>query len=221
MSDEKDFRAPAQQKRCCVAIIPCKTTSSRVPDKNFLEVGGRQMLIHVLSNAMCCKHVDRVVISTEDIDALLKKAPLLSSSAFDRVIVVERPAVVSGPEVDLHTVTLSALRSVAGGDYLEGDPTHVVIMQPNVPTLRPETVDAVVAAVTEGPYNVARHFDHMGRETGGCDAYKIGAFVVLELMDSYNFCVVSNDIEVNVPEDLVFVQDTFEKRRVAADGPKK
>ena len=199
--------------RCCVAVIPAKMVSQRLNEKNFIKVNGTPMTIWTLWKAIQCPYIDHVVLSTDDVDAFLDKLPELDRSAFTDAILVARGPDVLHPEVALYWVIRDALKMATTGGYFEGNPTHVVLMQPNVPTIPQEVIDRLVKAVVEGKYNVARHYDLEGAETGGCCAYKIQALMEVPIMDADNFAVWTDDPEVHTIEDLNIVDKIFFQRQ--------
>ena len=201
------------KKRCCIAIIPCKITSRRLPHKNFIEVNGTPMTIWTLWKALHCPYIDHVAISTDNIDMVIDKLPQLDNSAFSRAMLVSRGEYVRHPDVALYLVIRDAIKMLTTGMYVQDNPTHVVLMQPNVPTLPQYAIDQVVEAVVEGKYNVARHYNLEGAETGGCCAYKAHALMEVAIMDSDNFAVLSADPEVHTLEDLSIVDRIFFQRQ--------
>ena len=206
----------------CVCVIPCKISSNRLGEKNFLEVDGYPMMMWALMKAMCCPQIDLVCISTDNTELLQEKVPNIGASMFDDVILLQREAVNMHPETPIFNLVVAALTTLAAKDALKRPPTHVVMMQPNVPTIPQEVINELVAAVVTGPYNVSRHFsvnlDCFDKEwvsgvmTGGCDAYKISALTSPVHMDSYNYAVITADLEVHTQVDLDKVNTIIEER---------
>ncbi len=201
------------KKRCCIAIIPAKTHSRRLSHKNFLEVNGTPMTVWTLWKALHCPHIDHVAISTDNVDVVLDKLPQLARPVFSRGMLVARGKDVRHPDVALYWVIRDALKMLTTGGYVLDNPTHVVLMQPNVPTLPQEAIDRVVGAVVEEKYNVARHYNLEGAETGGCCAYKAHAFMEVAIMDANNYAVWTDDPEVHDIEDLSLVERIFFQRQ--------
>jgi len=209
-------------KPYCVAVIPCKCGSTRLPDKNFLEVLGFPMVVWSVMKAICCPHINQVVISTDNTELFLEKAPNLQAKMFDDVACLQRGTAFMHPDTPIYSLIGEALQGLAANEHLERPPTHVVMLQPNVPSLPQILVNDLVKAVVEGPYNVARHYSVAlecfdkewvsGKMTGGCDAYKIAALVDPTHMDSYNYSIISADLEIHTEEDLKMVEDLLEQR---------
>lgn len=55
-------------RRRCVAIIPARGGSKRLPGKNVMDFGGRPMLAWSVEAALQSAAFDRVIVSTEDSD---------------------------------------------------------------------------------------------------------------------------------------------------------
>ncbi|HWW73993.1 MAG TPA: NTP transferase domain-containing protein, partial [Pyrinomonadaceae bacterium] len=49
-----------------VAIIPARYSSSRLPGKPLLEIGGRPMVVRVVERALEARCVSRAVVATDD-----------------------------------------------------------------------------------------------------------------------------------------------------------
>jgi N-acylneuraminate cytidylyltransferase len=49
----------------CVALIPARSGSKRVPGKNIRELAGRPLLAHAVAAALGCDFFSRVVVSTD------------------------------------------------------------------------------------------------------------------------------------------------------------
>jgi hypothetical protein len=212
------------QRTLTVCVIPCKVDSRRLEHKNFLEVDGGKMITHVMLKALNCPNIDLVAVSTDDVDAFLEQCPEVNSSVFEEVFIFPRGEEFRHPDTSIFMLILEALQTLEANNALEGPPTHVVMMQPNVPTIPQEAIDALVAAVVTGPHNVARHFcvspfsvlveDQVaGAMTGGCDAYKIGALNSPVNMDSYNFAVMTGDPEIHDAAELEVAERIMQERK--------
>jgi N-acylneuraminate cytidylyltransferase len=222
MRDVEELRADVMRpKRLCVAIIPCKMTSKRLPRKNLRLVAGIPMVLHALMKAKSCPFIDMVVVSTDNVEELQKELPQLKSSLFEDVYLVQRSGALCQPETPIYLIVQDALQILARARVIDRSITHLVMLQPNVPTLPHEAVDLLVEAVVVKNYNVARHFNTSGAMTGGCDAYKFPAFQSAQLMDTYNFGFMSPDLEIHTEEDLVMAEQVFKMREVEANdhGP--
>jgi len=218
----KDLQRRAKESYC-VAVIPCKCGSRRLPDKNFLDVDGFPMVMWTVMKAMCCPNIDLVCISTDNTELFIEKVPNLSARMFDQVALLQRGPEFMHPDTPVYNLIMEAIQGLGYNKVLKRPPTHVVMMQPNVPTVPQEVINDLVRAVVEGESNVARHFsvtlDCFDKEwvsgvmTGGCDAYKIAALTNPVAMDSYNYCIISADLEVHTAEDLKMVEELLEERK--------
>lgn len=206
-----------------VCVIPCKISSTRLPNKNFLPVDDYPMMMWAVMKAMCCPQIDLICISTDNAELLKEKVPSLSAKMFDDIAMLQRGSEFLHPDTPIYNLITEAIQALAFNQLLKKAPTHVVMMQPNVPTLPQEVINDLVAAVVTGPNNVSRHFtlvpstifkEHIaGIMTGGCDAYKIAALTSPQYMDSYNYSVISADPEVHTAEDLEEVERILEERK--------
>ena len=49
-----------------IAVIPARGGSRRIPRKNIKNFCGKPMIAHAIDNALRSKHIQRVVVSTDD-----------------------------------------------------------------------------------------------------------------------------------------------------------
>lgn len=206
------LRSVLSPERLCVAVIPCKMSSVRLKKKNVRQVGGVPMVLHTVVKALACPHVDLVVVSTDDSDLLQEEVPQFKSSLFDDSYIIQRSGPACHPDAVVYSIVQDALQLLGLHGVIKQTITHLVMMQPNVPTLPQVVVDRLVKAVVEEDYNVARHFNTSGAMTGGCDAYKFAAFQSVQLMDAYNFAVWTADAEIHTEEDLIMAEQVFKMR---------
>lgn len=54
-----------------VAIIPARGGSKAIPRKNLIEIGGKPLIVWSIEQAMAAKHVDEVVVATDDEEILI------------------------------------------------------------------------------------------------------------------------------------------------------
>ena len=50
----------------CIAIIPSRYKSVRLPGKALLEIGGKSLIQRVYERVSQCKEIDRIIIATDD-----------------------------------------------------------------------------------------------------------------------------------------------------------
>lgn len=225
----KDLQAQAT-KPYTVCVIPCKVSSARLPGKNFMEVDDYPMMMWAVMKAMCCPQIDLVCISTDNRDLLMEKVPNLKAKMFDEIVLAQRGPDFLHPDTPIYNLIMEAIQALAVNEALERPPTHVVMMQPNVPTIPQVVINSLVFAVVVENFNVARHYYTTvvrgtesnrlgGVMTGGCDAYKIAALTSPVAMDSYNYAIITADPEVHEQESLELVNEIIkDRKREASQG---
>ena len=50
----------------CIAVIPARGGSKRIPRKNVLPIGGKPLIAWTIEAALDCENIDHVFVSTED-----------------------------------------------------------------------------------------------------------------------------------------------------------
>ncbi|HLM59081.1 MAG TPA: 3-deoxy-manno-octulosonate cytidylyltransferase [Pyrinomonadaceae bacterium] len=113
-----------------VAIIPARYSSSRLPGKPLLEIGGRPMVVHVAERALAARSVERAVVATDD------------ERIFEAVRAAGHEALMTSAE---HASGSDRLAEAAEG--IEAD--LIVNVQGDEPLISPETIERAVAALVE------------------------------------------------------------------------
>ncbi len=118
----------------CVAVVPARKGSKRLPGKNMLPVGGRPMIYWSIRAALESRCVERVVVSSDD-EAVLELATSLGAVA------LRRPERLATDESTTADVVCHALES------LDRLPSHVCLLQPTSPLRGAEHVDEAWAVM--------------------------------------------------------------------------
>lgn len=138
-----------------IAIIPARSGSKRLPNKNILSLGGIPLIAHSILYAQNNSAIiDEIYVSTDD--ATIKKIALDYG-----VKVIDRPDSLSG---DLEP-TVSALKHVL--ESIEQDVENVVLLQATNP-LRPQNLlKETFAVYQKGNYDslftVSRNHHKLGK----------------------------------------------------------
>lgn len=116
-----------------VLVLQARTTSTRLPGKVLMDLGGRPMLARQLERLARCRNVDEIVVATT------------VNATDDPVIAVAEEAGVRwfrGSEADVLSRYAGAARE-AGADV-------VVRSTADCPLIDPEIVDRVIGTLTDG-----------------------------------------------------------------------
>jgi N-acylneuraminate cytidylyltransferase len=126
--------APDGYPRRVLCLIPARSGSVRVPDKNVQPVGGRTLLERAIATAVSA--FGGVVVSTDSPDY----ARLAASAGAD--VPGLRPPALAGPETPVDSVIQHALQS-----WSYPDAEVMVLMQATSPFTTAADLSAVVAAL--------------------------------------------------------------------------
>ena len=121
----ESIRDPLQNHKHTVAVIPARYASTRFPGKALADIAGRPMIQHVYGRAAAARHVDAVIVATDDqriADAVTK---------FGGAVRMTRPDHLTGTD---------RLAEVAA----ELDCDLVVNVQGDEPLIEPDTIDAAI-----------------------------------------------------------------------------
>jgi len=116
-----------------LAIIPARSGSKRIPNKNIKDFSNKPLIVHTIEHALAASYIDRVIVDTdsEEIAKIAREngaeVPFLRPAklAQDASLVIENI---------IHT--LNELKEDDGYD-----PTHVFILQTTSPLREVEDID--------------------------------------------------------------------------------
>jgi CMP-N,N'-diacetyllegionaminic acid synthase len=118
-----------------LGLIPARGGSKRLPRKNLLPLAGKPLLAWTIEAALAARHLDRVVLSTDDAEI----AALGQRYGAD--VPFTRPASLAGDTATAHSVTVHALQTLAAaGDHYD----YVVLLQPTSPLRTTEDIDRAI-----------------------------------------------------------------------------
>ena len=112
-----------------VAVIPARSGSKGIPNKNIRFLNGKPMIAYAIETAKRSKWITDVIVSTDSIEVKVIAEQL-------GVTVKDRDVDLCGDAVTLDAVIYDAVKDISC-DY-------VVTMQPTSPTLKFETLDAAI-----------------------------------------------------------------------------
>jgi len=123
-----------------LAVIPARSGSKGIPNKNVRDLSGKPLIAHQIENALDADTVDRTILSTDDDEI----------AAIGRDLGVEipfkRPASLATDDVPVIAVYEHAREYYA---ELGDEPTYVVGLQPTCPFTTSSQVDEAVEKATE------------------------------------------------------------------------
>lgn len=115
-----------------LGIIPARSGSKRLPDKNKRLLGGKELIRYAIEAAQPSKYVSDWVLTTDDPDILN------IGMGYEKITPLQRPAELAGdrsPAIDYVNHALL---------QFEQDFEVVVIIQPTSPFTLPEDIDGTV-----------------------------------------------------------------------------
>jgi len=126
-----------------LAIIPARSGSKSIKDKNIRIVGGKPMLVHSVEHARASKLVTRVILSTDS-----PEYAEIGRKAGAEVPFI-RPACYAADDsldIDVFEHALAWLKENEGYE-----PDVVVHLRPTFPTRNPEDIDKMVELLLDHP----------------------------------------------------------------------
>lgn len=119
-----------------LVLIPARGGSKSIPRKNVLPLMGKPLLAHTIEAAKKCRHVSRIVVTTDDSEI----AEIAASYGAD--VPFLRPAELAGDdsldiEFHLHAIKWLSLHENYHADM-------IINLRPTTPARRPKTIDSAV-----------------------------------------------------------------------------
>ena len=142
-----------------IAIVPARMGSKRLPGKVMMEIAGKPMLWHVIHRLKKCKRVDRIVVTTPDVDIVSYATELVVDS-------------FAGSEDDV----LSRFVGVSEKYY----PDIIVRVTGDAPLIDPVTIDRMIEGL--GYYDYVELDKNTVHE--GFEVFSLGCLVKLWEMRS-------------------------------------
>lgn len=123
-----------------LAIIPARGGSKGIPRKNVRRVAGKPLVAHTIEQARHARHIDRVVVSTDD-------AEVAAIARQYGAEVIWRPDALSGDTATSESALLHGLDHLREAEGYT--PDLVVFLQCTSPLTLAEDIDGVVQALLD------------------------------------------------------------------------
>lgn len=124
-----------------IAIIPAKSISKRLPQKNIKNLAGKPMLAYIIETSLKVKALDRVIVSTEseEVAAIARK--------FGAEVPFLRPEELTKDDVPALAVLQHALKELKEKEnYI---PDYVLLVYPCSPLLKSERIEQAINMALE------------------------------------------------------------------------
>lgn len=142
-----------------IALLPMKSNSERVPNKNIRSFAGKPLYHRVAATLEACSRIDTIVINT-DSDFIAEDA----TRHFSKVQIIRRPPELQGDFVPMNDIIAYDLVNTPGQHYLQTHSTN--------PLLTQETLEAAIeryfSVINEydSIFSVTRHQTRLYWESG-------------------------------------------------------
>ncbi|NDJ77743.1 MAG: acylneuraminate cytidylyltransferase family protein [Chloroflexi bacterium] len=126
-----------------LALIPARGGSKGIPGKNIMQISGRPLIAYSILQAKESKHINRVIVSTDD-ERIARVA-----KEWGAELPFMRPAEFAqdlSPDIDAFRHTLTWLRDNEGYE-----PDMIVQLRPTGPVRRVELIDAAIEKLAAFP----------------------------------------------------------------------
>jgi len=146
----------------CVALLPMKQHSARVPGKNFRDFAGKPLFRWMLDTLLSLDEIDRVVINT-DARATLEG---FGVDAEERVLIRDRKPELCGDLVSMNRILEDDIDAVQAEMYLMTHTTNPLIKRETVRSALQAYRAGVAAGQADSLFSVNRIQTRFYREDG-------------------------------------------------------
>lgn len=131
-----------------LGIIPARGGSKRVPKKNIRPLAGKPLIGYTIEAALESKHINRLVVSTDD------KEIARIAREYGAEVPFLRPPELAGNTVPDQPVFLHVLERLKVQDSYE--PEIVLNLRPTTPLKTPQTIDKVIKEIINTNADIVR-----------------------------------------------------------------
>jgi len=125
------------------AVIPARGGSKSIPRKNLAILGGQPLIMHVISAALRCQEIERVICTTDDTEI----ADLCLGNGIE---VAWRPPDLATDEAKISDVLYDLVSEFLAKDVSRG-PGIIVLMQPTSPFVAQQDLRRCIALLRAEP----------------------------------------------------------------------
>ncbi len=172
-----------------VAIIPAKGESSRLENKNLLEIHGKSLLARAIEYAQTSKNISKIYISTDD-DRVER-----SAKAQDVEVIRRDDSLKEAPLIDVYRHALERI----GDDSI----THVVGIQPDHPD-RKTNLDWAIQYAQEKEIDDLFTVDAIGVRNGALRILTMKAIQAAPTI--YPSAIMDDCVNIHTPYDFYMAE---------------
>ncbi len=104
------------------ALVPMRHHSQRVPQKNFRDLAGKPLYMHILSSLIKCDQIDEIVVDTD--------SPVIQegiAEKFPTVTVIKRPSHLCADTIPMNEILFYDTEQVKADLYLQTHSTNPLL----------------------------------------------------------------------------------------------
>jgi len=153
-----------------IALIPARSGSKRVPDKNIKKLGGVPLMVHSIITAQRCINIDEVWVSTDSIH-------YANIAGEYNVRARARPPILASDTATDLDVVYDFIK-----DFVD-DADLIVYLRPTTPFRYTDIVDKAISLMMQPGYDSLRSVEQMPESAAKCFQIKAGLLKSLEKED--------------------------------------
>ena len=121
-----------------LAVLPLRSGSQRIEDKNIRVVGYYPLFVHVVRTVLSVNMIEKIIISTDSI----KYEEIIDRyfSREDKVEVIIRPDIMSGADVKTEDVMMHVIKSMNDRELYE----NLVLVQATTPMTKAGDLESAI-----------------------------------------------------------------------------
>ena len=140
-----------------LALIPARGGSKSVPRKNIIPLLGKPMIAWVIEHALACKHVTRVIVTTDDEEIAAVAKSYGAEVPFMRPVELAQDLSV---DIEFHRHAVDWLKQHE--NYV---PDMVINLRPTPPSRQPTIIDKAIETFAAHPEFDALRSVHLAQQS--------------------------------------------------------
>jgi CMP-N-acetylneuraminic acid synthetase/SAM-dependent methyltransferase len=129
-----------------IAILPLRSGSKRIKDKNIRVVGYHPLFVHIIQTCLSVSEIDQIVVSTDSLDYEMLVNKYFGDES--RVVVSERPKNIAGDSIK----TEDAMRHVLDSLNCINEYKYIILVQATTPLTQASDIKKAIYKITNNQY---------------------------------------------------------------------
>ena len=110
-----------------VALLPMKSNSERLPNKNIMDMCNKPLFYHVLDELIKCRNIERIIINTDS-----PKIIEFCEQDYPNVECIERPNALCGDYVEMNEIIKYDILNLEAEHFIQTHSTNPLLTEKSI-----------------------------------------------------------------------------------------